>query len=60
MRLPCQNFENYTVVAFALVAEYRQTRPVQNRVPIRACRFKSCRAHAYQLSCPARQIGKAA
>lgn len=32
-RLLCLNFENYTVVAFALVAEYWQTRPAQNRVP---------------------------
>lgn len=32
--VPCRTFENYTVVAFALVAEFRQTRPVQNRVPV--------------------------
>lgn len=40
-----QIFENYTVVASALVAESgRRARPKPG-CPRRACRFKSCRAH---------------
>lgn len=31
--LLCQTFENFTVVASALVAEFWQTRPAQTRVP---------------------------
>ena len=33
MELSRWNVENFTVVASALVAEIRQTRPVQTRVP---------------------------
>jgi hypothetical protein len=39
------NFENYTVVASALVAESGRRVRLKPGCPIRACRFKSCRAH---------------
>ena len=39
------NFENYTVVASALVAESGRRARLKPGCSIRACRFKSCRAH---------------
>jgi hypothetical protein len=39
------NFENYTVVASALVAESGRRARFKTGCSIRACRFESCRAH---------------
>lgn len=41
----CQTFENFTVVASALVAEFGRRAWLKPGCPTRACRFKSCRAH---------------
>lgn len=49
--LLCQTFENFTVVASALVAEFGRRARLKPGCPTRACRFKSCRAHFVSRAC---------
>lgn len=58
--VPRQTFENYTVVAFALVAEILADAPGSNPGAQPGVQVQVLPSALNQLSCPARQIGKAA